>query len=83
MSELKLTPKQNQVIWCLQNNWILVTSCDMKGACVSLNKENQFNINNGVFYNLVDKGLIYQSGAESGFWYLLTSLGKSIKTKQP
>jgi hypothetical protein len=82
MSEIKLTPVQNKVIWCLQNGWILITDSGMKGAIVGATTKDQFKINNRVFWNLVDKGMIYQS-LEWPFHYVLTKEGKSIKTIKP
>ncbi len=78
---VKLTPKQNAVIWCLQNGWILITSSDMKGAIVA-GKTLQFEINAGLFWRLVHKDLIYQgTWRESRYDYILTEKGKQIKTK--
>ena len=79
--EIKLTPKQNAVIYCLQNGWILVTDSEVRGATVARNKIS-FTINNGVFWNLVDKGLIYQGGNEVRHHFVLTTLGMKIKTRK-
>lgn len=80
VEKIKLTPKQNDVIWCLQNGWVLITDSSSKGAIVAI-AQKEYKINNGVFWNLVDKGLIYQGFAIYRFNYILTDLGKSIKTK--
>lgn len=76
---MKLTPKQNAVMYCLQNGWMLITDCEMRGADVC-SKTHQFHINGNLFWNLVEKGLIFQNSAER-FYYTLTDLGKTIKTK--
>lgn len=77
---MKLTPKQNAVIWCLQNGWQLITNCDMKGAWVA-KQSQQFHINGGIFWNLYKKELIYQQ-PHPPFDYVLTELGKTIKTRK-
>lgn len=77
----ELTPKQNAVIWCLQNGWILITDSEMKGAIIANNKL-QYKINNRLFWNLVDKDLIYQGDWRNHRYnYVISKLGKSIKTK--
>lgn len=80
---MKLTPKQNQVVYCLQNGWSLITDSSMAGALVSKSKEDiEFYINAGVFWNLYKKDLIFQD-YNRGSWYYLTPLGESVKTKKP
>lgn len=76
---MKLTPKQDYVIHCLQNGWVLITDQDYKGAIVG-NHKNQFHINNGIFWRLVEKGLIHQE-LQSPFNFVLTNEGSKIKTK--
>jgi hypothetical protein len=79
--KVKLTVKQNAVIWCLQNGWILITDSNRKGAIVAANKQ-QYQINNGLFWRLVHMDLIYQGDfATHRYNYVLTELGKTIKTK--
>jgi hypothetical protein len=79
--EKKLTPKQNAVIWCLQNGWEILTDCEMTGALI-VKERQQFRINNGLFFRLVNLDLIYQGDwATHRFWYVLTEKGKNIKTK--
>lgn len=81
MNKINLTLKQNAVIYCLQNGWAMITDMEMKGAIVCGNKF-QFKITNRLFWNLVDKGLIYQGNwTEHRYNYVLTTLGKTIKTK--
>jgi hypothetical protein len=76
----KLTPKQNSVMYLLQNGWELITDMEMSGALVCSSKY-QFRINNGLFFRLVEMGLIFQAGARDHFSYILTPKGKTIKTK--
>jgi len=76
----KLTPKQNAVIWCLQNGWFLLTDREIKGAYV-VSEKLKYHINNGLFWRLVDMNLIYQGTAKEHFEYILTEKGKHIKTK--
>lgn len=79
--DISLSPVQNKTIWCLQNGYVLITDSEITGADVAHDNGNSFHINNGVFYRLVHLGLIYQSGSENHFNYLLTPKGKTIKTK--
>jgi hypothetical protein len=76
---MKLSAKQNAVIWCLQNGWMLITSSEMKGAICCTDKL-EFRISHTIFWNLHDKGLIQQQ-LQWPFDYKITELGKSIKTK--
>lgn len=80
MKEVKLTPVQNKVIWCLQNGWVLITDSSMKGAEVGNTAKECFHISNRVFWNLVDKEMVYQM-LEWPFYYVLTQQGEKIKTK--
>lgn len=77
---MKLTPKQNAVIYLLQNGWELITNGEMKGAIVG-NKDHEFHINNGLFFRLVNKGLIFQN-PQADYWYTLTKDGENIKNKK-
>jgi hypothetical protein len=80
--KLPLTQKQNAVIFCLQQGCCLITSDQYKGAWVAGNK-GQYHINNGLFWRLVQMGLIKQSTWESkNFDYILTALGKKVITKK-
>jgi hypothetical protein len=77
--KIKLSPKQKEVIKDLQNGWSLCTSSDVKGAWVSKSKNvKEYHINNRVFWNLVDKGLIFKN-FRAHFNYTLTALGKTIE----
>jgi predicted transcriptional regulator len=78
---MKLTAKQNAVIYCLQNGFSLITSDEMKGAIVGSNNY-EFRINNGLFWGLLKKGLIAQGTQRQRFNYGLTELGMSIKTRK-
>jgi uncharacterized SAM-binding protein YcdF (DUF218 family) len=80
MEQIKLTPKQNAVVWCLQNGWVLITGSEMKGATVC-NKTHEYHINNGLFWRLVILGIIHQTGGETNFDFRLTKIGANIKTK--
>lgn len=78
---MNLSAAQNKVIYALQNGFSLITSNTQKGAAVG-SKEGHFMINNRVFWNLVDKKLIYQShNRDHHFNYILTDAGSKIKTK--
>jgi hypothetical protein len=76
----KLTPKQNAIIYCLQNGWCLITSyyCQYVTCC---NENYQFNFSLTLFWNLKNKGLIDQS-LRPPHDFVLTDLGKKIKTKK-
>lgn len=79
-TNMKLSPMQKLVIKKLREGWVLVTNSGMKGADVAGKViEDKFHISNRVFWNLVDKGMIYQSGMEDRFYYILTEKGKTIK----
>ena len=83
MKKIKLTPKQNQVINCLQNGWEFVCDSEFSGAIVA-NGDMQFEIGKRLFWNLYDKGLTYQTSTckhDVQFDWLLTEKGKNIKTK--
>ena len=74
-----LTKKQKEVVIDLQNGWSLVTNNEVKGAWVSKSKaDKEYHIDNGIFWRLVKKGLIYQQLSHP-FNYVLTEQGKSIK----
>ena len=77
--KVKLTAMQKRVIKDLQGDFILITDSSGKGAWVG-NSEGQYHINNGVFWRLVDKGLIWQDCSRYGHNnYVLTKLGKTIQ----
>lgn len=76
--DIKLSAKHNFIIWCLQNGWELITNNEMRGATCA-NEHYQFQISHTVFWNIHDKGLIWQN-IETNF-YELTPLGKKVKTR--
>jgi hypothetical protein len=80
--DMRLTKKQNEVIYCLQNGWVVVTDNTVTGAWIA-GDTGQFHINNGVFWRLVDKGLLWQSThLKDRHCYVLTDKGWDIKTKK-
>ena len=76
---MKLTPKQNMVIYCLQNGWKMLTDQSESGAWI-VNEKYEFHINNGIIWRLMEKTLIGQS-LSSPFEFGLTLQGRKIKTK--
>ena len=83
--ECTLTPKQNKVIWCLQNGYKLVTDSHAQNVCVGKTRiEDQFYISVSFFWKLFNMGLIYQSHSRrDNFDYILTPLGERLQTKKP
>lgn len=76
--KIKLTAKQMEVVKCLQGGYILICNSERKGAIVANAKpRHEFRINNGVFWRLVEKGLIFQDSNDH-FNYNLTTFGKSL-----
>lgn len=69
---VKLTTLQKDVLILMNQGWILITSSDHKGAQVCCKTSNGFRINNGVFFRLVNKGMIYQQ-PHPPFEYVLTN----------
>lgn len=80
MGKITLTKKQNDFIYCLQNGWVIISSNESKSV-VCGNLKSQFTVSATIFWNCVNKGLIYQQ-SQSPFHYILTQEGKEIKTKQ-
>jgi hypothetical protein len=84
MSSIKLTKLQKKVIKDLRDGMSVITSSEVKGAWISgprsMNRED-YHIDNGVFWRLVNKGLIRQGlgGFNDNFDYRLTELGKKVK----
>jgi len=74
---MKLTPRQKKVIKDLQNGYVLITDNSTTGAWVGNHKE-EYRINNRLFYNLMDLGLIIQQ-YKLPFDYILTPEGKTIQ----
>jgi len=75
---MKLSLKQNAVIYCMQNGWSLITDRD-NNYVVCYNKTHQFQFSLTIFWNLYKKGLIYQQ-INPPFEYVLTGEGKEVKT---
>jgi hypothetical protein len=76
---IKLTRKQNAIIYCLQNGWVLITSKDHPQV-LCCTKELEFWITSSMFWKLVNMGLIYQQLSYPFDW-VLTREGKEFKTK--
>lgn len=76
VGKIKLSKLQKKVMKDLQAGYSIITNCDVRGAWIG-NKTMEYHINNRVFYNLVDKGFIYQSFRDD-FHYVLTDYGKNI-----
>lgn len=73
----KLSPLQKKVVKCLQDDFVLITDNQIKGAMVG-NSKGEFHISNRVFCNLIDKGLIYQQ-LQYPFNYILSIAGQNYK----
>lgn len=86
MKTMKLTPKQQMVIELLQNGESLITAAgdamDKPYAGVTYGKEC-IQLSLRVFWNLVDKGLVYQGGQRERHCFVISELGKSLKFKKP
>lgn len=80
LQEVKLTKKQEIVIYALQNGFQLITDNSAPGA-LCCNEEVAFEVRSQVFWNLVTKDMIYQE-MEWPFDYVLTDAGKKIKTRE-
>lgn len=76
----KLTQKQNDFIYCLQNGWIIISSDEIPYIICATNKL-EFKVSATIFWRCVNKGLIYQEN-KPPFEYILTKEGKEIKTKK-
>ena len=61
--EERLSKKQKQVMIDICNGGCLITDSEMKGAVVAFDRtsnKKDYHINNGVFFRLYNKGLIFQ-----------------------
>lgn len=76
----KLTPKQNMILFCLQNGWSLITSSEYRNVCIG-NSKGQFWVTGALFWKMVRMGFIYQQYKHPQD-YILTELGKKIITKK-
>lgn len=77
--KIKLTKHQNDLIWCLQNGFALVT-CQTNGVLVCSNT-HEFWTQWRVLMKLVDYGLVHQGHERENFEYVLTIDGENFKTK--
>lgn len=75
---INLTSRQNMILYCLQNDWSLITG-DHKPVCCS--SRGQFEFTWGLLMRMVNKGLIMQR-LEHPFDYQITDLGRGIATKK-
>ncbi len=76
----KLTPKQNMILYCLQNGWSLITSSEYSNVCIG-NDKGQFWFTGALFWRMVNMGFIYQQSRHP-HWYVLTELGNKVITKK-
>ena len=76
---MRLTPKQNMIIYAMQQGWFLITNCDSK-IITCCSNDGQFEFSSTIFYNLKRKGLIDQDFGPH-FDYHLTKKGKALLTK--
>lgn len=80
--KVKLTPKQNMVINCLQQGFEIIAMSNMKDVTIC-NEGVEFSISHSLFFRLVNMGMIYQSNSSrENYNWLLTELGKKTITKQ-
>ena len=79
MKTVKLTPKQNMVINCMQNGWVLICSPETSYITCAGDKL-QFEFNASILFRLINLGLIWQE--LGSFDFVLTKAGKEIKTKE-
>lgn len=69
---MEVTKRQKQVLKDVFNGAVFICDSDVTGACISGdNIKEDYHINNGVFFRLVEKKLIYQTGSPN-FDYVLT-----------
>jgi len=79
MNKIELSKKQKEVVSILQRGGCLITSNEMKGAEVwDIVTNKSFRISNRVFWNLVDKGMIFQNMNKHQN-YTITKYGKTIE----
>jgi len=80
--KMKLTPRQNMIIFCLQNGWSLITQSQTH-IVICCSSKGQFEFNSSLLFRLVNMGLIHQSNwHRDNFDYVLTALGRKIITKK-
>jgi len=74
---VKLTSRQNMIMYCLQNGWELITG---EHPVICCNEKAQFEFTWSMLMKMVNKGLIAQYPAFP-FDYRITDLGKKTKVK--
>ena len=80
--KMKLTPRQNMIIFCLQNGWSLITQ-SQSNVVICCSAKGQFEFYSSLLFKLVNMGLIHQSNwHKDNFDFILTSLGKKVITKK-
>ena len=79
---IKLSPRQNMIIFCLQNGWSLITQ-SQTSIVICCSKTSQFEFSSAILFRLVKIGLIKQSNwQKDNFDFVLTTAGKQHKTKK-
>ena len=80
-NKLKLTPKQNAVIWCLQNGWEIIASSESSWVTIC-NKDFEYQITSALFWRLAERHELIHQNNYRGLWdWELTVKGQNIKTK--
>lgn len=75
---VKLTARENMIMYCLQNGWELITGDHPVICC---NPKGQFEFSWSMLMKLVNKKLVAQYQAYP-FDYRITNLGSKIKVKK-
>lgn len=75
---IKLTVRQNAIIYLLQQGWELIGSNQSPWVTVCCST-HEFLITSAMFWKIHEMGLIAQD--QKTFYYELTTLGREIKTK--
>ncbi len=69
---MNLTKRQKEIVFDIYNGAVFICDSCVKGAWVSGGKlSKDYHINNGVFFRLVNKGIIYQQQSPP-FNYILS-----------
>ena len=80
--KLKLTPRQNMIIYCLQNGWSLITQ-SQTSIVTCCSSKGEFTFNSSILFRLVNMGLIHQTNYQKQhFEYILTSQGQDFVPKK-
>ena len=75
--EIRLTKKENEIIYLVQNGYVFITGNDF-GAFISMGYDNR-KIRMDVWRSLLVKNLIFQN-CNNHYQFDLTEKGKHIKT---